>query len=217
MDRTSRLIKLVLSLGLAVAATSSAAAAADTSGAVLTKVEYQQLRAMQAGTKAAAGNAHGSLRAALPACRRALGVSPLLRASKAKCEALLYYAIADLNIVSAVRRCDKVKTADAALNCLTPSFSAFSGESEALVLAVRRVVRVATARKFKSDCVAALGTSKAGLSLLSRFADDVRVLVASMRAHNLGLFDVAIKRVDGLEGSLKSIRKPGSISICPHQ
>jgi hypothetical protein len=220
MHLTGRLIKLVVSLAFLVAVMSTAAAAAQSSGAVLSKVEYQQLRAMQVGTSSALSGHHSSLKNALPVCRRAAGVSALLRASKARCAALVHYAIGDLNVVSATLRCTKLKTVKTeveALSCLAPSFSAFSGDSETLLLSTRRVANIATGRKFKSSCVAALGGAKSDLRLLGEFATDLRVLVAAMRAHNLGLFEVAGKRVSNLEGALKSVRSPGSLSICPHQ
>jgi hypothetical protein len=209
-------MKVAIWLAIALAMGTATAAASSSTG-VLTKVEYQQLRAMRAGTKASASGHHGSLKAALAVCRRAADVSPLLRASKARCEAQIYFGIADLNIVTAAVRCGKLKTADQAFNCLTPSFSALSSDSEALVRSVRQVDRAATARRFKSGCVAVLGAPKRGLALFVRFADDVRVLVASMQAQNLGLFNVVIKRVDSLEGSFKSVHAPSSLSVCPHQ
>jgi hypothetical protein len=216
VHRTNRLIKLGACLVLLAATTgSSAVAAAQTPGAVLTKAEYQELTALQRGTKAALSSNQGSLRAALPVCRRALGVSALVRASKARCVALVYFGIGDENVVSAARRCEKVKTTDEALACLTPSFSAFSGDSETLLLSARRVARDATVRKFKTTCVSALGGSKQGLAILTQFAGDVRVVVASMKARNLGLFGVAIKRVDRIESSLKSVKAP-ALPTCPH-
>lgn len=214
MHRTSRLIKLVACLALVAVAT-SAAAEADTSGAVLTKVEYQQLVKIGSGTKSALSGRHGSVRAAIPSCRRALGVSPLIRASKGRCVALLVFLISDLNVASAARRCGKLTTTDQALDCLTPSFSALSGNTETLLGSARRVERLATARRFKRNCVAALAGPKRWATLVGDFAHDLKVLVASMRAHNLGLFYVAAKHVDSLEGSLTSIRS-ASIAVCPH-
>lgn len=209
------LIKLVVCLALVVAASSTATAAAGTSGAVLTKVEYQQLVKLGKGAKSATTGRDGAVKAAIPACKRALGVSPLIRASKARCVALMYYLISALNIESAAHRCASGKTADQALSCLTPSFESFSDSSEALLLSVRRVDKLATARKFKANCVAALAGPKKWVALLGKFQGDLSVLVAAMKADNLGLFYVAIKRVDGLEASIESLHA-APISSCPH-
>jgi hypothetical protein len=215
VHRTSRLIKLAVCLALVVVATSTAAEAAGTSGAVLTNVEYQQLVKIGKDMKSAASGRHGAVKAAIPVCRRALGVSPLIRASKARCTALMYYLISALNIESAARRCGSQKTADDALTCLTPSFTSFSDNSETLLLSVRRVDQLGTARKFKGNCVAALAGPKKWVALLGKFQSDLSVVLASMKAENLGLFNVSIKRVDGLESSIKSLHS-APISSCPH-
>jgi hypothetical protein len=215
MHRTNRLIKLLACLAVVFAAASATAAAA-TSGAVLTRVEYQELRTIQRGTKAVTSGHHGSPKSALAVCRREPDVSPLIRATKAECSALVHFVIGDLNVASAAHRCSKVKTVVQALNCLAPSFSALSADSQGLVASARRVARAATLRRFDADCIAALGSSKKGLVLLGKFAGDVRVLVTSMRSHNLGLFNVAIKHVHSLDGQLNSVTKPGPISVCPH-
>jgi hypothetical protein len=196
---------------------STGAAAAQPPGAVLTKAEYHDLTALQAAAKAALSGHHGPLRRAVTICRRAPGGSALLRANKAKCAALAYYAIGDLNVLSATRRCSKVKTLTVAqaFECLAPSFSALSGDAEILLQSARRAASTATARKFKSSCVAALGGSKQGLRLLGEFASDLKVLVASMKAENLGLFTVVIKRVDRIKGSIRTVKTPG-LSVCPH-
>jgi hypothetical protein len=216
MHQASRLIKIVTCLALVVTAMSTAAAA-DTSGAVLTKVEYQQLREMQERDKAAASGGHASIKGLIGICDRTVDVSPLIKASKARCLAVVSYAVGDANVIKAANPCSKLKTADAALNCLTPSFVALASDAEALVTSARQVNRIATARRFKSSCVAALGGPKKGLTLLSKFTGDLRLLVTSMEAHNLGLFDVVIKHVNSLEGAVKSNPAPASISICPHQ
>jgi hypothetical protein len=209
MNGAMRLIALLTCLIICLTGAATATAA---TGGVLTAAEYTQLAAAEKMLSSAASPTAAGL-----ACKNAKAVSPLLRAWKTGCTQVVGYAIDGGKAQAAVKSCStKHPTAAARMPCMIPSYQAFSVVTAAYYRADKNIDQIATARGFSSACVAVLGDPPKVVAAEGRLANDLKLLVAALRAKNAAALQAAATVADKDQSQAQS-NTPTSLSLCPHK
>jgi hypothetical protein len=211
-----RRLSLLTLLGVLLAM-STGVAAADSSPAVLTNAEYQQLVLLQGQYTAKSLKSLPALEAAQAKCNKVRPVSALVGAERADCRDGFSWLIASVRIESKLKGCARGTTVNRRLACLLPYYQKLSVAVRGLYHADAYVNRVASGRHFNSTCVRALGDSAKAIAAEGRMATDASRLVSAIRTRDA----LSVQKYGGLyDADTADAESAGSktpLTVCPHQ
>lgn len=220
MHRVRRAVILIsLSVALLTSALATGATAATTPPrGVLTKVEYEQLEASYKAIKQAGKQRGTPTHVARHTCRVLTGVSRLMSAEHAECEASLIYSYNFFVFPYLVQHCEKDSTTTARVRCALAALNSFEKATRAFIRTNAASVRAADPRHFTRRCLDYLIFTPQQARTTTALAHGLKHYAAAIRAGSSGAVSSAGTRLDSeLVASRQAMSFPITPSACHHQ
>jgi hypothetical protein len=205
---------LVVALGLA-GTVSAAQLSALTGHGILSRSEYQQLRAAQTRIRSLRSSDTHGLRQAQLVCARMRPVSRLIGTVRGGCLDLVRLAGDEGRLNARLTKCGINPGSEAGLlACLLPAVQSYYNDAEAFHRTEALVNQLARERGFSSACIAVVGDSTTNVAAEGRLADDLKAAVTALRRQDPSALQTLSAN---LKRDAEAIRPgSGSLALCPH-